>query len=434
MKGNAGKATLHITIALVAGIAVGLIFYYIQQNNYSEFLDKVVINGFFAVIGGMFSNAIRLMVVPLVFVSITLGAASMVDLRKFGRVGLKTVGFYTGTTIIALIIAIIISLVVQPGAGFDMATAGVDTATYIPPEPVSFTETITNIVPTNPFQALVEGNMLQIIFLGIFTGITMAILGDKVKTLRKILDELEELIILIVTLIMKTAPYGVFALLVVTFSSLGGDVIFSLISYVACVMGGCIIQLFIVYSILLIIFGKVNPIKFFKKMVPIWAVAFSTSSSSATLPVTMEVAEEEMGVDNQIASLTLPLGATINMDATAIMQATAIIFTAQAVGMDMALADLILIVVVCTLASIGTAGVPSAGIVVLAMIFPMFGLPVEMLAIILSVDRLIDMFRTVVNVSGDVACSICIAKSEDNFNKDIFDRQKTLESPSLSTI
>lgn len=269
MKGNAGKATLHITIALVAGIAVGLIFYYIQQNNYSEFLDKVVINGFFAVIGGMFSNAIRLMVVPLVFVSITLGAASMVDLRKFGRVGLKTVGFYTGTTIIALIIAIIISLVVQPGAGFDMATAGVDTATYIPPEPVSFTETITNIVPTNPFQALVEGNMLQIIFLGIFTGITMAILGDKVKTLRKILDELEELIILIVTLIMKTAPYGVFALLVVTFSSLGGDVIFSLISYVACVMGGCIIQLFIVYSILLIIFGKVNPIKFFKKMVPI---------------------------------------------------------------------------------------------------------------------------------------------------------------------
>lgn len=433
MNNNAKKTTINILVALALGIVVGLFLYKFQLNHYSEFVDKFIINGVLAVIGGLFANAIRMMVVPLVFLSITLGAASMVDLRKFGRIGLKTVSYYFVTTVLALILAIAIGLIFQPGAGFDAAAAGI-TADYVAPEPVSFVDTIINIIPTNVFSALNSGNMLQIIFFGIFFGIVMAMMEEQTKTVKKAFIELEAIVIRIVTIIMKAAPIGVFALIAGTFSSLGVDVLASLVSYFFCVLGGCILQIVLVYSALLLILGRVNPIKFYKKMVPVWAVAFSTSSSNATLPVTMETSEKSIGVDASVGGFTLPLGSTINMDATAIMQAIAILFIAQACGVTFTLGQLTMIVVICTLASVGTAGVPSAGIVVLSMILPMFGLPVEMLAIILSVDRVLDMVRTVVNVTGDCACTLCIARSEGEFNEEIFNSELGQLEPKAATI
>lgn len=418
MGNDAKRTTIYILAALLAGMLLGILLHTIQVNNYSEFIDKFIINGVFALIGDLFANAIRMMVVPLVFLSITLGAANMVDLRKFGIIGLKTVVFYFGTTILALILAITIGSVIKPGENFDVS--GMTTTEYVPPEPVSFVETIANIIPSNVFNAFTDGNMLQIIFVGIFFGIVMAMMEEQTRSVKKAFIELEMIVIKIITVIMKTAPIGVFALITVTFATLGGEAVLSLASYFFCVLGGCILHVVIVYSTLLMVLGRVNPIKFYKKMLPVWAVAFSTSSSSATLPVTMEVVENKIGVDHKISSFTLPLGSTINMDATAIMQAIAILFIAQAYGVDFTGAQLIMIIVVCTLASIGTAGVPSAGIVVLSMILPMFGLPVEMLAIILSVDRLLDMARTVVNVTGDAACTLCIGRSEGEFNEEFF--------------
>lgn len=415
---DAKRATIYILVALLAGMIFGVILYTIQLNSYSEFVDKFLINGVLALIGDLFANAIRMMVVPLVFLSITLGAASMVDLRKFGLIGLKTATFYFGTTVLALILAIIIGTVVKPGENFDVSA--MSTAEYVPPEPVSFVDTIANIIPSNVFDAFVDGNMLQLIFVGIFFGIVMAMMEEQTRTVKKAFIELELIVIKIITIIMKSAPIGVFALITVTFATLGGEAIISLASYFFSVLGGCILQVVLVYSALLLILGRVNPLKVYKKMLPVWAVAFSTSSSSATLPVTMDVVEKKLGVDPSISSFTLPLGSTINMDATAIMQAIAILFIAQAYGVEFTPAQLLMIIVVCTLASIGTAGVPSAGIVVLSMILPMFGLPVEMLAIILSVDRILDMVRTVVNVTGDAACTLCIAKSEDAFDESVF--------------
>lgn len=418
-KNSALRSTMWVVGALVLGILFGAFLNQFQEKYASEFVDTFIINGVLSVIGGLFSNAIRMMVVPLVFLSITLGAASMVDLRKFGRIGFKLMALYIGTTCCAVTIGLVMANIMEPGVGFDLAAAGIETAAYVPPEPVSFADQLISIIPTNPIQALADGNMLQIIFMAVFLGVVMAMMPDKSKNVRVVFEELEALVVRIIMIIMKTAPLGVFALISVTFATNGLDTLASLLSYSVCLLLSLFIQVAVVYSLILL-FSGVNPIKFFKKCIPVWAVAFSTSSSSATLPVTMDTLSNEIGVKKEISGFTLPLGATMNMDGTAIMQGVAIVFFAQILGVELTIAQLLGVVLVCTLASIGTAAVPSGGIVVLSMILPMLGFPVELLALILSVDRLLDMTRTCVNVTGDMTCTVAVAKTEGGFDSTKF--------------
>jgi len=356
------------------------------------------------------------MVVPLVFISITVGAASVGDIKKLGKIGTKTIAFYLVTTAIAITLALIVASIVQPGVGFNLPSDAEYTAAEAPP----LVKVITDMVPKNPINSLANGNMLQIIVFAVLLGTSMTALGEKSAKLREWFEVFNDVVLNLVMMIMYIAPFGVFALIAKNFSTLGWDAMPPLAAYMLCVLGTLFLHATVTYMGMLYGFTGLNPVKFFKNFSPAMAVAFSTSSSNATLPVSLEVSEERLGVDKSIASFTLPLGATINMDGTAIMQGVATIFLAQAYGLNLTLADMGAVILTATLASIGTAGVPGVGLIMLSMVLTQVGIPVEGIAIIMGIDRILDMTRTVVNITGDAVCTTIIAKQEGALDVNIY--------------
>ncbi|WP_110112246.1 dicarboxylate/amino acid:cation symporter [Bacillus sp. CGMCC 1.16541] len=398
------KLSTKIIIALVIGAVVGLILNIFSPDTFTVF-DKFV----FTPLGQIFLSLIKMLVVPIVFFSITLGVAGLGDPKKLGRIGAKTIGFFLATTTVAIIIGLILSFAIKPGM---VGTFDTSNASFEAQEAPPVSETLLNIIPANPIQAFAEGNMLQIIVFSIFVGLGITMLGKKTKGLYDLIDQGNELMMYLVNLIMKFAPYGTFGLIATAVGSQGLDAMKAMGLYMFVVVLALFIHVIVTYGGSILFLAKRNPIEFFKEFSPAMTVAFSTSSSSATLPVSMNVAQKRLRVPEQISSFVQPLGATINMDGTAIMQGVATVFIAQVYGVDLTLTMIITVVLTAVLASIGTAGVPGVGLIMLAMVLSSVNLPVEGIALIIGIDRLLDMTRTAVNITGDAACAVIVAESE----------------------
>lgn len=398
--------TTKIFIGLIAGAVLGIL---INKYFKTDFISKYIIDGVLDVVGQGFIRAMQMLVVPLVFASLVTGSMSMGDTTKLGKIGIKTMAFYLTTTALAIAIALGVASVINPGLNLNLPLPEVGTAEVM--EKTSMKDTILNIIPTNPISALANGEMLQIILFALVVGIILAKLGPKAKGFSNIMFELNDIMMEMTMIVMKFAPIGVFALITRTFANLGLSAIPPMLKYMGSVMTGLVLQLFIVYLLLLFVLGRLNPFKFLKKFFPVMGFAFSTASSNATIPLNINKLEE-MGVSRKISSFTVPLGATINMDGTAIMQGVAVVFIAQAYGIPLTIADYGTVILAATLASVGTAGIPSVGLVTLTMVLNSVGLPTEGIALIMGIDRILDMSRTAINITGDAVCTTIISKQE----------------------
>jgi len=417
--------TTRIIIGMVSGIALGAFLQWLMPNDSDLVLNlflfelsirNFLVDGVLEIIGQIFMASLRMLVVPLVFVSLVCGVCSLQDTTKLGRIGGKAIGLYLITTAIAISFAIFVAVIVGPGEGVGMAAS----SSFSGREAPSLAQVIIQMFPTNPFEAFARGNMLQIIVFALLFGIAIALSGKAGERVSSLFEDLSEVIMRLVTILMNIAPYGVFALLASLFTTVSIETFGNLIVYFLVVLFVLFGHALITYPVMLKLFTGLSPIKFLIKMRDAAIFAFSTASSNATIPVTLETATKKMGVKNSIASFTVPLGATINMDGTAIMQGVATVFIAQVFSQDLTLADYVTVVLTATLASIGTAGVPGVGLIMLAMVLEQVGLPVEGIALIIGVDRLLDMTRTAVNVTGDSMVGIVVAKSEGQFNHDMF--------------
>jgi DAACS family dicarboxylate/amino acid:cation (Na+ or H+) symporter len=407
--------TRQIVIAMLAGIVLGVI---LNQLGAAPWIQMFVIDGLLQVVGSVFVAALKMMVVPLVFVSLVVGVTALSDLKALGRIGVKALGLYLATTAIAVTIALALAGAVGPGQGFD---AGKTAASFSGKTAPPLTQVLIDMVPTNPVAAMAEGNMLQIIVFALLFGVAVTMSGTRGKHVLNFFGDLDTVIMHMVEWIMRLAPFGVFALITRTFASQGLDLLLPLAAYFLTLTTALAIQVFGTYPLLLRLLGSLNPFAFLKKMRDPAAFAFSTASSGATIPVTLRTVEYKMGVDNSIASFTVPMGATINMDGTAMMQGVATVFIANVYGIDLSMTDYLMVVLTATLASVGTAGVPGVGLVTLTMVLGQVGLPAEGVALIIGVDRLLDMMRTVCNVTGDCAVSCIVAKSERALDRAVFD-------------
>ncbi|MCK5888601.1 MAG: dicarboxylate/amino acid:cation symporter, partial [Methylococcales bacterium] len=349
--------------------------------------------------------------------SLICGVCGIGDVAVLGRVGIKAFGLYIMTTGIAITLALSVALLIAPGEGFEQVAGA---ASFTPKPAPPLTDVFINIIPSNPINAFAEGNMLQIIFFVILFSIAMLMTGEIGKQLAETAEKLNEVMMKVVTIVMDFAPYGVFFLMAKTFSIQGVGLILPMIGYFSVVVLCLFLHGLGTFSVLLIFLAKLNPWVFLKKMRPAHIFAFSTASSNATIPVTLQVVEKRLGVNNSTAAFTVPLGATINMDGTAIMQGVATVFIANVYGIDLGLSDYVTIVGMSILASIGTAGVPGVGLIMLAMVFNQVGLPVEGIGLILGVDRILDMIRTAINITGDATVTCIVARSENTIDESIF--------------
>ncbi|MBT9566946.1 MAG: dicarboxylate/amino acid:cation symporter [Thiobacillus sp.] len=407
--------TRQIVIAMLAGTVLGVI---LNLTGALSWIQVFVVDGLLQVVGAVFVSALKMMVVPLVFVSLVVGVTALSDLKVLGRIGTKALTLYLATTALAVIIALLLAGMVGPGQGFD---AGSTTASFSSKEAPPLTQVLIDLVPTNPVAAMAEGNMLQVIVFALLFGIAVTMSGARGKHVLNFFGDLDTVIMHMVEWIMRLAPYGVFALITRTFATQGLDLLLPLSAYFLALTAALAIQMFVTYPLLLKILAGLNPVTFLRKMRDPAAFAFSTASSNATIPVTLHTVEHKMGVKNSVASFTVPMGATINMDGTAMMQGVATVFIANVYGIDLSMTDYLLVVLTATLASVGTAGVPGVGLVTLTMVLGQVGLPVEGIALIIGVDRLLDMMRTVCNVTGDCVVSCIVAKSEQSFDQAVFD-------------
>lgn len=409
--------TTRIFIALIVGAVVGIIIRYLIPAGYIR--DDIVVNGIFTVLGQGFIRLMQMLVVPLVFFSLVTGAMSIGDTEKLGRVGVKTVAFYICTTALAVAIALTVANIVRPGVGMGMTVRNAGAVMQGAEEAPSVVDMLLGIIPTNPIQALAEGNMLQIILFALLVGVLLANMGERGAKLQVLFTEGNDLMMDMTLAVMKFAPIGIFCLIAKTFSEIGFEAFAPMLKYIFSVVLALILQLLIVYMGMLFIFARVNPFKFLKNFAPVMGFAFSTASSNATIPTSINTLEK-LGVSKKISSFTVPLGATINMDGTAIMQGVAVVFVAFAYGIDLSLADFATVILTATLASVGTAGIPSVGLITLSMVFTSVGLPVEGIAMIMGIDRILDMSRTAVNVTGDATVTVIMAKQEgeEMFNKE----------------
>ncbi|MGL5651372.1 MAG: dicarboxylate/amino acid:cation symporter [Paraclostridium sp.] len=401
---------LGLTSKILIGLFLGMLFGVILSKMPGSYIkDTVLLGGIINVIGNGFTKAIKMMVVPLVFVSLVCGVSAMEDIKKLGRIGFKTMGFYLMTTAVAICISLALGVLLKPGAGLDLGTVASQSTTIAKNQ--SLSEIILNMIPSNPIEAFAKGEMLQIIFFAMLTGVSISLVGEKAKPLKKLFECANEVCMKMVSVIMMFAPFGVFALITNTFSTVGADAIGSLVKYILVVLLGLLLHVVVVYGGSLKVFTKVSFIGFVRKFSKVAAVTFSTASSNASVPVSLELMEE-MGVSKSIRSFTIPMGATINMDGTAIMQGVAALFIAQVYGVHLGINDMLTIVLTATLASVGTAGVPGVGMIMLSMVLQSVGLPLEGIGLIMGVERIIDMFRTTVNVMGDNTCTLVVASSE----------------------
>ncbi|MEZ9058695.1 dicarboxylate/amino acid:cation symporter [Vibrio pelagius] len=409
------KKPMSLTGRVILGMVAGILVGFAIQSLFAEsgFVNTYIVNGLFEVGGKIFVASLKMLVVPLVFVSLVCGTSSLKDLSTLGRMGGKTLGLYIGTTAVAITLALTIGNFFQPGAGADLTAA----SSFKSADAPSLGQVIIDMFPTNPIQAMAEGKTLQVIVFAVLFGIAISAAGKPGERIAAVFQDLNEVIMKLVALLMNLAPYGVFFLMAKLFSGLGLGAIWNLAEYFLVLAGTLILHGLVTYSLMLKGFTGLNPITFLRKMEDAIMFAFSTASSNATIPVTMETAKNRMGVDNKVASFTVPLGATVNMDGTAIMQGVATAFIAQAYNIDLSMTDYLMVIMTATLASVGTAGVPGVGLVMLAMVLNQVGLPLEGIALIMGVDRLLDMIRTAVNITGDSAVSIIVAKSEGAFDE-----------------
>lgn len=407
MEKTAKKATpltVKILIGLLVGVVVGLIM------NVAGLVD--IANNWIKPFGTLFLNLIKMIIVPLVFGSLVMGACGLGDIKKVGRIGGKTIVYFLCTTAFAVIIGLVIGKLFNVGAGMTLPADAV----YEGKEATGFVDTLLNIIPTNPFKALVEGNMLQVIAFALFVGVGIAVVGEKAENFKKGMEGFTEVMYAIIGGVMKLAPYAVFCLIIPVVASQGASVLGPLAMLIVAVYVACILHAVLTYSTTVKLLGKMSPIKFFKLAAPASIFAFTTASSSATLPFSMECSKK-MGVSPDVRSFVLPLGATINMDGTAAFQGICALFVAAVYGIDLTLGQMVTIILSATLASIGTAGVPGAGTVMLGMVLTTVGLPLDAVAIIMGVERILDMARTSVNVTGDMACAVVVAQSEHELDE-----------------
>ncbi len=411
------KLSTKIILGMVAGVLVGALFNLLSAaGGFWTELSAWLVNSVFDVVGSIFVASLKLLVVPLVFVSLVCGSSAMGVNTRMGAMAVKTLGLYLVTTALAVTLALTFANLIDPGLGVDLA----GTADFEPSAAPSVKEVLINIFPTNPVQAMAEGNMLQIIVFSILMGVAVIHSGEPGRRALELFQSFNEVIMTMVTFLMHLAPYGVFCLLAKLFSELGIGAILDLAKYFGTVVLVLLVHGIGVYSLLLKGLTGLNPVTFFKNVRPAMLFGFSTASSNATIPVTLNVVEKRIGVDNSIASFTVPLGATINMDGTSIMQGVATVFIAQAYGIDISLGGYLAVIATATLASIGTAGVPGVGLITLSMVLQQVGLPVEGIALIIGVDRLLDMIRTAVNITGDSMVSSVVGKSENRLDEAVF--------------
>ena len=402
-----------ILIGMVLGVIVGSI-----MGPDAELLKPI---------GTLFINAIKMLIVPLVFCSLIVGVTSMQDTQKMGRIGLKSVVLYLGTTAVAISIGLVMATVFTPGAGLNMVASE---SVAVAKEAPTLVQTLLNMVPKNPVGAMAAGNILQIIVFALGLGVALSLSGKKAEPAIKVFESLAEGMYKLTELVMKFAPYGVFGLMAWVAGKYGLDILLPLIKVIGAVYLACLIHVVVFYTGMISVLGRLNPICYLKGLLNPAAVAFTTTSSSGTLPATLKAAREEMGVSKGISSFVLPLGATINMDGTALYQGVTALFIAQAFGIDLSFADYMLIVMTSTLASIGTAGVPGAGLIMLSLVLTTVGLPIEGLALVAGIDRILDMARTSVNVCGDLMVTILVGKSENELDESIYNSKDSIvENP-----
>ena len=419
--------TSRILVAMLLGLIVGAMFNFASAQGwtagqYDAWIDDFMVNGVFDLGGKIFVALLKLLVVPLVFVSLVCGTASLGDNTRMGPLAGKALGLYMLTTAAAISLALLAGILIQPGAGFNLETDATFTAAQAP----SLKDTVLGIVPTNPVQAMAEGNMLQIILFALLVGVAMSHCGDAGKRVASFFNDFNDIVLRMVVMLMNFAPYGVFCLIAQLAADLGLDAFANLAAYFFTVLFVLLLHGFGTYALALKALTGLSPLMFYRKMKSVMLFAFSMSSSNATIPVTLRAVRDELGADNRVASFTIPMGATINMDGTAIMQGVATAFIAQAYNIDIGFSGYMMVILTATLASIGTAGVPGVGLIMLAMVLEQVGLPVEGIALIIGVDRLLDMTRTAVNVCGDAMVTLTVAKSEK-----MLDEVRYNEDPSL---
>tara|TARA_Y100000758_G_scaffold110984_1_gene77728 strand:+ start:243 stop:1514 length:1272 start_codon:yes stop_codon:yes gene_type:complete len=418
--------TVRILIGMAAGVLVGLAVQGFTSEDH--WIQTVLIQDVFDAGGKVFIASLRLMVVPLVLVSLVCGSSSLADGASMGRLGGKSIGLYLFTTAVAISLALGLALFISPGEGGSASQA----VEYTPRPSPGLKETFLNIFPTNPVQAMADGNMLQIIVFALLLGTALGRSGDAGQRIRSLFEDLNGVLMRLIVMLISLAPFGVFFLMAKLFSEVGWRDIIELGKYFATVVLALIIHASVVYPALLLWLAKTNPIKFYKKMREPMLFAFSTSSSGATLPVTLRTVEKKLGVDNSIASFSVPLGATINMDGTAIMQGVATVFIAQYFHVDLVFTDYLMVILTATMASVGTAAVPGVGLIMLTMVLTQVGLPVEGIALIIGVDRLLDMTRTAVNVAGDAMVATTVAHSEKKLDRSVLEDPDAGSSQSLT--
>ena len=397
--------TYQILIALGLGIAVGIML----QGN------PDIADNYIKPFGTIFLNLIKMVVVPVVLFSIISGVISLKDIRKVGQIGGRTLLFYLCTTAIAVTLGLVMANVLQVGSGYTLDTSNLQAyeAQTIP----SFIDTFVNIFPSNAIQPLADATMLQVIVIALFFGFGIIMAGEKGQPAADFINSMTEVCVKIMGMIIRLSPIGVFALMAPVVASNGPSVLLPLLKLVGIVYLTCIIHMIVCYSSSVKLFAKMSPIRFFKGMTSAMLFAFSSASSVGTLPLNLECTEK-LGVEPDVASFVLPLGATINMDGTAIYQGVCAVFIAQLYGIDLTISAQLMIIMTATLASVGTAGVPGSGVIMLAMVLPSVGLPLEGIALVAGVDRILDMARTTTNITGDAACTIVVNASVKKSGKD----------------
>ena len=403
------------TTRILLSMFLGIFFGSLINNLFLDYSLVVFSIEIFSALGTIFISSLKLMVVPLVFFSLVTGVAQITDSSKLGSISIKAIFLYLATTSIAISLALFFSNFINIGSGAGL----ISEAKFVTPTPPSLKEVFVNIFPTNPIAAMANGEMLQIIVFSLLVGLGVKSLSSSENLINFFVSG-NNLMLKIVELIIWFAPIGIFCLLTDIFSQIGFSIIYDLAGYFFLLIAVLMFHGIFVYSFFLYFFTGLNPIVFYSKLKEVILFAFSTSSSSATMPLTLKTAKDQLGVNQSVASFTIPLGATINMDGTAIMQGVATVFIAQVYGIDLTITDFLMVILTATLASIGTAGVPGVGLIMLAMVLQQVGLPVEGIALIIGVDRLLDMVRTSVNVCGDSMIACLISSSENNLSQEIF--------------
>jgi Na+/H+-dicarboxylate symporter len=405
LEGVAMKLWVKILLGLLLGVISGVLF-----PSFSENIKPL---------GDIFIRSIKMLIVPLIFSSLVVGVTGMKDPKKLGRIGIKTFSMYLLTTAVAITIGLSVGTILKPGVGVDLGSATVTKAKDVQP----FSETLVNLVPANPIQSMANGEVLPIIVFAILFGISLNLVGKKADPLVNVIDAIAEAMYKLTAIVMELAPYGVFALMAFISQKYGLAVLLPLLKVLFGVYLGCIIHALFTLSGSVYFFAKLNPLTFLKGIIDALAIAYSTASSSGTLPVTIRCARKNLGVSDNLSSFVLPLGATINMDGTAMYQGVAALFIAQAYGIDLTFGNYVTIILTSTLASIGSAGVPGAGLIMLTLVLNSVGLPVEGIALIAGIDRVLDMARTTVNVIGDCMVTVLVSKSENELDESIFNSE-----------